>query len=112
MPDEYYHRETITKLIWLRNESLTTMAISYSLISVSTDAKILVWRYNDKLKYPARGYLVARKKGGELAMVGGTSFCKIAEADNSTFIVGTEGGSIFKCSIQQPTDKDISHFFD
>lgn len=44
--------------------------------------------------------MIARKKGGELAMVGGTSFCKISEIDDSTFIVGTEGGSIFKCSIQ------------
>ena len=75
------------------------MAISYSLISVSTDAKILVWRLNDKLRYPARGYLIARKKGGELATVGGTSFCKVSELDDSTFLVGTEGGSIFKCAI-------------
>jgi len=26
--------------------------------------------------------------------------------------VGTEGGSIFKCSITEPQDKDISHFFE
>lgn len=26
--------------------------------------------------------------------------------------MGTEGGSIFKCNITQPVDKDISHFFD
>jgi len=32
--------------------------------------------------------------------------------DEQTYIVGTEGGSIFKCNIQQATDKDISHFFD
>jgi ribulose kinase len=57
--------------------------------------------------------LLARKKEGELATVGGTSFCKVlGSSDDSTFIVGTEGGSIFKCSIQEPQDKDISHFFE
>lgn len=42
--DEYYHREAITKLIWVKYESLTSLAVSYSLLTVSTDAKILVWR--------------------------------------------------------------------
>ena len=46
-------------------------------MSVSTDAKILVWRYTDKLRYPAKGHLLARKKEGEMATVGGTSFAKI-----------------------------------
>lgn len=75
--DEYYHRESITKLIWVKHESLTSMAISYSIVSTSTDGKILVWRLNDKLKYPIKGHLIARKKGRELAMVGGTSLSKI-----------------------------------
>jgi hypothetical protein len=76
------------------------MAVSYSLISVSTDAKILVWRALDQLKYPIKGYLIARKKGGDLAMVGGTSFSRVHGQDDNTFLIGTEGGSIFKCSIQ------------
>ncbi len=75
--DEYYHREAVTKLIWIKYESLTSLAFQYCLISVSTDAKILVWRVNDKLRYPAKGHLLARKKDGELATVGGTSFCKV-----------------------------------
>jgi WD40 repeat protein len=104
--DEYYHREAITKLIWVKYESLTSLAVSYSLMSVSTDAKILVWRLSDKLRYPAKGHLLARKKDGELGTVGGTSFTKIGYGatgsggqEDSTFIVGTEGGSIFKCHI-------------
>jgi len=100
-------------LVWVKYESFTSLAVQYCLISVSTDAKILVWRVNDKLRYPAKGHLLARKKDGELATVGGTSFCKvIGAADDQTFLVGTEGGSIFKCSIQEPQDKDISHFFE
>jgi len=43
--DEYFHREAITKLIWVRQESLTSMQVKVSLISTSTDGKILFWRY-------------------------------------------------------------------
>lgn len=66
-------------------------------MTVSTDGKLLVWRVNDKLKFPIKGHLIARKKGGELAIVGGTSFAKVK--DDNTFLIGTEGGSIFKCAI-------------
>ena len=45
--DEYYHREAITKLLWVKQESLTTLAIQTSLLSCSTDGKILVWRLED-----------------------------------------------------------------
>lgn len=54
-----------------------SMAVSYSIMSVSTDGKILVWRLSDKLRYPIKGHLLARKKGGELNIVGGTSFSKV-----------------------------------
>ena len=112
--DEYYHREAVTKLVWMKYESMTSLAYQYCLISVSTDAKILVWRLNDKLRFPSKGHLLARKKEGELVTVGGTSFCKVlgGAQDDQTFIVGTEGGSIFKCQIVEPQDKDISHFFE
>lgn len=97
--DEYYHREAVTKLIWIKYESLTSLAVSFCLMTTSTDGKILVWRVADKLRYPIKGHLLARKKGGDLQIVGGTSFSKQLGADDSSFIVGTEGGSIFKCEI-------------
>lgn len=80
-------------------------------MTVSTDAKILLWRLNDKLRYPIKGHLLARKKGGELAVVGGTCLTK-ASQDENTFLVGTEGGSVFKCQVLPPSDKDVSHFFE
>mmetsp|Transcript_23424 Transcript_23424/g.17876 ORF Transcript_23424/g.17876 Transcript_23424/m.17876 type:complete len:397 (+) Transcript_23424:599-1789(+) len=110
--DEYYHREAVTKVVWMKYESLTSLAVSYSLITTSTDGKVLVWRLQDKLRFPAKGHLLARKKGGELAIAGGTSFAKVGTAEEGTFLVGTEGGSIFKCAITQPVDKDVSHFFE
>ena len=101
--DEYYHREAITRIAWVKYESLTSLAVSYCIMSVSTDAKILVWRLTDKLRFPAKGHLLARKRDGEMGTVGGTSFTKVGFGaggqEDSTFIVGTEGGSIFKCNI-------------
>lgn len=45
-------------------------------MTISTDAKILVWKFTDKLRFPVKGHLLARKKGGELAIIGGTSLSK------------------------------------
>jgi WD repeat-containing protein 34 len=81
--DEYYHREAITKLVWVKYESLTSLAVSYCLMSVSTDAKILVWRLADKLRFPAKGHLLARKKDGEMSIVGGTSFARVGYGSGS-----------------------------
>jgi hypothetical protein len=46
-------------------------------MTTSTDGKILVWRLSDKLRYPIKGHLLASKKGGELSVVGGTSFARV-----------------------------------
>lgn len=74
--DEYYHREAIQKLIWVRTENMNLKVIT-SLVSTSTDGKILVWRYEDKLKFPIKGYLLARKKGNDTQIIGGTSLDKV-----------------------------------
>lgn len=88
------------------------MAVKYNLVSTSTDGKILIWRYLDKLRFPIKGHLLARKKGAETLIIGGTSCDKVCFAQDTTYIVGTEGGSIFKCGINDPTENDVSHFFD
>lgn len=110
--DEYFHREEITKLIWVRQENIATMQIKVSLVSTSTDGKILVWRYQDKLRYPIKGHLLATKKGSDTALTGGTSLDKVNQMEDNTYLVGTEGGSIFKCSVTPPSDSDISHLFE
>lgn len=96
--DEYFHREAITKLIWVRQENLN-LQVSTSLISTSTDGKILVWRYEDKLRFPIKGYLLAKKKGNEAQVIGGTALDKVNLQEDNTYLVGTEGGSVFKCSV-------------
>jgi len=44
--------------------------------------------------------------------MGGTAFAKAGNDDVTTFLVGSEGGSLYKANIQQPVDKDVSHLFE
>ncbi len=53
------------------------MQIKVSIVSTSTDGKILVWRYQDKLKYPIKGHLLAAKKGSDSTITGGTALDKV-----------------------------------
>ena len=97
--DEYYHREAITRLIWVRQESLVSLAITTTLVSTSTDGKVLVWRVSDKLRFPVKGHLLSKKKGTETAIIGGTSLDKVYIAEDNTYFCGAENGQVFKCSI-------------
>jgi WD40 repeat protein len=70
----------------------------HNIVSTSTDGKILVWNPENKLSHPVKGYLIARRKKGQIAVIGGTAL-DVNSMDKNTFILGTEGGTIFKCNI-------------
>jgi hypothetical protein len=53
------------------------MQVKLSLITTSTDGKILMWRYQDKLKFPVKGHLLATKKGSDISISGGISLDKV-----------------------------------
>jgi WD40 repeat protein len=91
---------------------MITLQKTVSLVSTSTDGKILVWRYQDKLRYPIKGHSLLHKIGAESLVIGGTSLDKVNQMEDNTYLVGTEGGSIFKCSVGQPSDTDIAHLFE
>ena len=84
----------------MRQQSLS-LSVQTSLVSCSTDGKILLWRMEDKLHYPTKGHLLARKGGAgtEAQVIGGTSLDKVHLMEDNTFLVGTEGGGIYKCNI-------------
>lgn len=103
--DEYFHRESITKLIWISQQQIGSLKYIHSLISTSTDGKILIWDPENKLDHPTRGHIIARKRKGQLAMIGGTSLDS-NPFDNSMFILGTEGGTIFKCNLETTSFSD------
>lgn len=96
--DEYYHRESVTQLVWISQQQFGGFKFTHNLVSTSTDGKILVWDPENNLSHPTRGYLIARKRKGELATIGGTGL-DVSCKDINTFILGTEGGTIFKCNI-------------
>ena len=103
--DEYFHRESITKLVWISQQQIGSLKYIHSLISTSTDGKILIWNPENKLNYPTRGHIIARKRKGQLSMIGGTSLDS-NPFDNSMFILGTEGGTIFKCNLETTSFSD------
>lgn len=98
------HREIVTGIHWIQNKEQT----EYLLVSCSLDGQILIWRLDDnqKLKNVERFILLVdefprshkiRSKRPN-AEVGITSLSFNSE-DNSIFIIGTEGGGIFQCSL-------------
>jgi hypothetical protein len=62
----------------------------------------------DKLRYPVKGHLLAKKMGNDVQIIGGTALDKVSLMEDNTFLVGTEGGAVYKCNISQPSDNDVS----
>ena len=56
--------------------------------------------------------MLAKKKGTETHVIGGTALDSTFIMNDNTYFVGTEGGQVFKLSITPPNDSDISHYFD
>lgn len=104
--DEYYHRESITQLVWVSQQQIGGFKYIHTLVSTSTDGKILLWNPENKLDHPIRGHILARKKKGELNVIGGTAL-DVNNKDINSFIVGTEGGSLFKCNLPLTSFNEI-----
>jgi hypothetical protein len=81
--------------VWVSQQQIGGLKFIHTLISTSSDGKILVWKPENGLEYPTRGFLIARKKKGQAKLIGGTSL-DVNSVDRNTFVLGTEGGSIFK----------------
>ena len=107
--DDYFHREAITQMLWIEQQSLLPYSNSlnshFNLISLSTDGKMLFWsmKFDEKgddslLNYPIKGYSLLRKKDGFISTVGGLCFSNSIE-DKTTFIVGTEAGSLLRAVV-------------
>ncbi|KAM3132067.1 hypothetical protein pb186bvf_015811 [Paramecium bursaria] len=90
--DDYFHRESITQILWLQDEQL---------LSLGCEGKILIWPADYEeilLKYPLKGCYMVRKKESSTESVGGITICQIYD-DQTTFIIGSEGGSVLKAQI-------------
>ena len=91
--DEYFHREPISKLLWveLPVESSTRSEREVVLLSTSTDGKVLIWNSPVvQLRYPIKGHLLV---GGQMSL-GGTTMVLSgsikSEFEDMKLIIGTE----------------------
>lgn len=108
---ENSHKDPISQVTWLSESS--SKEKKYKIMSAGGDGKILLWRLNlanKKLKLLS-GFVVQTEniprslrvsKARADSMVGVTCLSFSSE-DKTTFIVGSEGGGVFKCSLDATT---------
>lgn len=117
-PDEYFHRESIKNLEWLKIEHANG-SFSYYLLSISTDGKVLMWFNPLKgLKFPIRGHMLVSVKsyGGDLESyqyLGGSSMSLVKTVygtNESALLIGTNGGQVKRVLMKHPTMEPLDVF--
>ncbi|KAK2163799.1 hypothetical protein LSH36_74g11005 [Paralvinella palmiformis] len=100
------HREPISKVEWVKDQD--AKGAKYKIVSVSSDGKILVWQRNAKkhklklsdgfilLTESLPRHLRVKAKRGDQEM--GVTCISFNPLDETTFLIGSESGGIFKCS--------------
>lgn len=101
------HREPVSKVLWTMDPS--SKASKYQVISISGDGKVLVWQMSPgsrDLKLVSgfilqtdsvpRSMRLSKARGD--AEIGVTSM-SFSHEDRSLFILGSEAGGVFKCSM-------------
>ncbi|KAH9513202.1 WD repeat-containing protein 34 [Bulinus truncatus] len=101
------HREPVNKVYWITDQSPKKK--SYNIVSVSGDGKILIWAVdlkNGKLKQLKSFLLMSRDLPRSMKVRGvrsdkevGVTCISFSHEDPDTFILGSESGCLFKCSL-------------
>jgi len=106
------HQEPITKVVWLE-EPISSRARKYKLVSVSTDGRAFIWEYDHigKSLKIEQGFLLlaaSMPKGimksklrGDAEM--GVTCISFMKDDPDIFVLGSESGGVFKCSVNSTT---------
>lgn len=116
--DEYFHREPITKIVWHNYQSVHSLQNQYYLFTISTDGKILIWKYNTEypeksLAFPSKGHMLVSQKNKVTILHGATALERLSANSSLTdhnYLIGLHNGLVQKCSIRLPEAKDIRHF--
>lgn len=101
------HREPVTQIMWLQDPEKPS---KYVLMSTSSDGKILMWEIKERKKQLVlrEGFLLLASslpagfsRGGRSRTDKemGVSSLSYVQEDSSLFLVGSESGGIFKCSM-------------
>ncbi|WIA14099.1 hypothetical protein OEZ85_002646 [Tetradesmus obliquus] len=113
------HREPITALCWQLSGAEArrhgSAAASYRLFTLGADGRLLVWLWS-QLGNPIYGYeLQWMSPGAEMRLLLGGSclaFCPAATAheEASLMVVGTEGGRLLRCQVNDMNEASIRDF--
>ncbi|XP_074642732.1 cytoplasmic dynein 2 intermediate chain 2-like [Tubulanus polymorphus] len=109
------HREPVSKVHWVKDLQSKT-STKYNLVSVSGDGKMLTWQLNlQKRKLNLiEGHILLTEslprstrtqQGHEM----GVTCISFSRDDKSTFLVGSECGGLFKCSMRMRGTPAGSH---
>ncbi|XP_041371000.1 cytoplasmic dynein 2 intermediate chain 2-like [Gigantopelta aegis] len=111
------HREPVAKVQWLLDPDSKTKR--YNIISIGGDGKILIWSMNkkkQKLKLIEGFVLMAQSLPRSMKVRGvrsdkevGATCISFNQEDKDTFVVGSESGCIFKCSLHAKGNPAGSH---
>ncbi|KAL9649632.1 hypothetical protein ABK040_003309 [Willaertia magna] len=105
--ESYSHRDPITSLQWVKNR----YDDSYLILSMSGEGKLLLWSLNNKLEVPIYAISLTYAGVNRKTSIGGSclSFLNIyagsavsqknVATTDSSFVVGTEVGKIFRMGI-------------
>lgn len=97
---EHSHSEPITKITWI----LGPNRLSSQILTIGGDGKVLLWSIIRKSESSPpqieliRGFSLLNKRGGESTVAGGTAM-SFSISEPNVFVVGTEAGRVYKCSI-------------
>jgi len=99
------HQEPVSKVTWMKEES--GARFKHKLMSISTDGKALLWEYNQLKKelQLMNGFILQSSclPRTNMSIRGdaelGVSCLTFSRHDDSMFLLGSENGGVFKCSL-------------
>lgn len=122
------HREPVTAVAWRRDAIEQTKYISgektYLLVTLGAEGRLLIWIWHERLRHPTYGYELRHAStlpDGDISLIGGIdtttnlssiptqrqvllggtclSFGLELGKDQTSCIVGTDSGGIYKCAV-------------
>ncbi|GBG31598.1 Dynein intermediate chain 1 [Hondaea fermentalgiana] len=100
--DAYCHREPVMQVRWIPHAGAEG---DYLLASVSAEGRVLVWSPFSTLSGPLQGIVLASEARAKRTLGGITlDLCRANGQGALTFLVGSEGGALCRCSARPMPD--------